>query len=118
MLAHLSILTVLVIGPFSMVIPLLIWLLERNKPEKSEFIEFQAKQAFFYQVVVFVIATVLGICIGILSLILIGFLLIPVLVLFALAAMIYGVYAGIQVSQGKAFRYLYVADFMEAGEKT
>ena len=116
-LAHFSILTVIIIGPFSMAVPLIIWLLERNKPEKSTFTEFQAKQAFFYQAAVYVIATVLGICVGILAIILIGVLLIPVLVLFGLAAVIYGVYAGFQVSQGKNFRYIYVADFMEAGVK-
>jgi uncharacterized Tic20 family protein len=115
--AHLSILTVILIGPFSMAVPLLIWLLERNKADKSSFIEFQAKQAFFFQAAAFVIAAVLGICMGILSIILIGLLLIPVLILFGLAVIVYGVYGGIQVYRGNDFRYIYLADFIEAGSK-
>lgn len=116
-LAHLSILTVLLIGPFSMVIPLLIWLLERNKSPKSDFLEFQAKQAFFYQVAIYFICAILGILIGLLSIILVGLLFIPILIVFAVAAVVYGVYGGIRVLNGEDFRYVYVADFVEAGEK-
>jgi len=113
-LSHLSILTVLLIGPFSMVIPLIIWLLERNKSNKSTQVEFHAKQAFFYQLAVYLIGAVLGIFIGLLSIILIGLLFIPVLILFGMAALIYGAYGGIRVGQGEDFRYIYVADFIEA----
>lgn len=113
-LAHLSFLTVLIIGPFSIVIPLIIWLLERNKPEKSSFVEFQAKQAFFYQLAVYLITAVLGILVGILSIIIIGLLFVPLLIIFPIVAVIYGVYAGIQVWNGTEFRYIYVADFIEA----
>jgi uncharacterized Tic20 family protein len=113
-LAHFSILLVLLIGPFSIVVPLLIWLLERNKPDRSKVIEFQAKQAFYYQVAVYLISFVLGALIGILSIIMIGFLLIPVLVLFGIAIIVYGVYAGVKVFQGEDFRYIYVADFIES----
>lgn len=113
-LSHFSILAVLLIGPFSMVIPLLIWLSERNRTEPSLFIEFHAKQAFFYQVAVYLISAILGILSLVLSIIFIGFLLIPVLILFALAAIIYGIYGGMRISQGEDFRYIYVADFIEA----
>ncbi len=115
MLAHLSILTVLIIGPLSMVIPLLIWLLERNKPDKSDVIEFHSKQAFFYQIAVYLIITLLAIIIAILSIILVGLLFIPLLILCGLAAIAYGVYGGIRVSQGEDFRYFYIADFIETG---
>jgi uncharacterized Tic20 family protein len=113
-LAHLSILAVFIIGPVSMVIPLIIWLMERNKTDQSDMIEFQAKQAFFYQAAVYLITTLLGVITGILSIILIGLLFVPVLILFGLAAIVYGVYAGIRVSQGDHFRYIYIADFIEA----
>lgn len=113
-LAHLSFLTVLIIGPFSIVIPLIIWLLERNKPEKSSFVEFQAKQAFFYQLAIYLITAILGALVGILSIIIIGLLFIPLLILFPIVAVIYGVYAGIQVWSGIEFRYIYLADFIEA----
>ena len=114
-LAHLSILASLVIPFFAMVIPLLIWLLERNKPDRSEMIEFHGKQAFFYQVAIYLITALLGIITVILSMILVGLILIPVLIIFPLIAIAYGVYGGIRVSQGENFRYIYIADFIEAG---
>jgi uncharacterized Tic20 family protein len=113
-LAHFSILLILLIGPFSIMVPLLIWLLERNKPDRSKIIEFQAKQAFYYQVAAYLISFILGALIGILSIIMIGFLLIPVLVLFGIAVIVYGVYAGVKVFQGEDFRYIYIADFIES----
>jgi uncharacterized Tic20 family protein len=113
-LAHFSILLVLIIGPFSILVPLLIWLLERSKPDRSKVIEFQGKQAFYYQAAVYIISLILGGLIGILSVILIGVLLIPVLVLFGIAAIVYGTYAGVKVYQGEKFRYIYVADFIES----
>ena len=114
-LAHLSILTLLLLGPLSMIIPLIIWLLERNKPDKSASLEFQAKQAFFYQLAAYLITAILGIIVGVLSIILIGLLFIPVLILFPVAALIYGIYAGVKVWQGEDFRYIYLADFLDAG---
>ena len=113
-LAHLSFLTVMIIGPFSIAIPLIIWLLERNKPDKSLLVEFHAKQAFFFQLAVYIITAALGIVVGILSIIVIGLLLIPFLILFPLACVIYGIYGGVKVWNGEEFRYVYVADFVEA----
>lgn len=113
-MSHFSILLVLLIGPFSVVVPLLIWLLERNKPGQSKTIEFHAMQAFFYQVAVYLIGLILGVLIAILSIIVIGVLLIPVLVLFGIAAIVYGTYAGVKVIQGEDFRYIYIADLIES----
>ncbi len=112
-LAHLSFLTVLVIGPFSMAIPLIIWLLERHKPDKSPLVEFHAKQSFFYQLAIYLITAGLGIVVGILSIIIIGLLLIPLLILFPLVGLVYGVYGGVKVWNGNEFRYILVADFIE-----
>lgn len=116
-LAHFSILTVFFLGPFSMAIPLILWLTERNRPEKSDRVEYHARQAFFFQAAAYIVSAVLGVCMVILSVILIGLLLIPVLILFGLAVVVYGVYGGIQVNQGREFRYVFVADFIDAGEK-
>lgn len=114
-LSHLSILTIFIIGPFSLLIPLIIWLSERSKAEGSGFVEFHAKQAFFYQLAGYLIAVVLAIVIGILSFILIGLLLVPLLILFGLAFVAYGVYAGIRVAQGEDFKYLFISDYVSAG---
>jgi uncharacterized Tic20 family protein len=112
-LAHFSILTVLIIGPLSLLIPLLIWLSERTKTEHSKFIEFQAKQAFFYQLGIYLIFLILGIITAILWIILIGMLLVPILVLLGCAAIAYGIYGGIQTWKGISFRYYFLADFIE-----
>ena len=45
---------------------------------------------------------------------LVGFILIPFLFLLSLAAVVYGIYGGIKVWNGETFRYMYVADFIEA----
>ena len=113
-LAHLSILTMLLIGPFSMAIPLIIWLLERNKPDKSAYVEFQAKQAFFYQLAVLAITAALFVVFILLSIVLIGLLLFPVVILAPIAGVVYGVIAGIKVWNGEDFRYYWLADFIEA----
>ena len=110
-LAHFSIIPIL--GPFSPAIPLLIWLLERNKPDKSELVEFHAKQAFFFQLAVYVITAALGLIVTILSIIVIGLLFIPFLILFPIVAIIYGIYGGVKVWTGQDFRYIFIADFIE-----
>ncbi len=97
-----------------MVVPLVIWLSERNKANKNQTIEFHARQAFFYQVAAFIAAALLGFIVGVLMAILIGVLLVPFMVLFGLAVIVYGVYGGIQVMQGHEFRYYWIADFLEA----
>lgn len=115
-LCHLSIAAVFFLGPFTMAVPLLIWLLERNKPKASDFMVFQAKQAFFYQLAVYALMAAFGVVIALLTLIIIGSLLAPVLVLAMIAAVIYGIFGGVQIWQGKSFDYVYVADFLRAGE--
>jgi uncharacterized Tic20 family protein len=104
-------------GPFCIAIPLLIWLFNQNKEKPSEFVIFQAKQAFFYQLAVYIGMLILSAITALLSLVIIGYILIPVVALAGIAAIVYAVYAAIQVWNGKSFRYMYVADFIEAGEK-
>ena len=112
-LSHFSILACFIIGPFCIAIPLIIWLLEQNKPKASKKLVFEAKQAFFYQLALFLASIVLGVIAGILTIIVIGLLLIPILGILFLAGVAYGVYGGIKVSQGEEFRYKYVTDFIE-----
>jgi len=49
----------------------------------------------------------------ILTFVFVGLLLIPFLILFILGAIGYGVYGGLQVWQGRDFRYKYVTDAIE-----
>lgn len=115
-LCHVSIAAVFFLGPFTMAVPLLIWLLERNKSGASDAILFQAKQAFFYQVAVYIIMALCGLVVALLTLIFIGTLMAPFLVLVMIAAIGYGIYGGVQIWQGRKFDYIYVADFLRAGE--
>jgi len=116
LLCHVSIAAVFFLGPFTLAVPLLIWLLERNKAGASAVLIFQAKQAFFYQVAIYVLMAVVGLIIFLLTLIIIGSLMAPILVLAMIAAVGYGVYGGVQIWQGRNFNYIYIADFLQAGE--
>ena len=108
-LAHFSIAAFVIAGPLSICIPLLIWLLERNKTNPLEDVIFEAKQAFFYQCCIYVIAAIIGCIIAILSLIFIGKLMIPFFIIAGLLAIAYGIYGGVQTWNGKKFRYPYIA---------
>ncbi|MBN2102650.1 DUF4870 domain-containing protein [bacterium] len=106
-------LAIFFIGPFTMVIPLVIWLL----PKSSRFVQFHAKQAFFYQLCVYIIAAILFLIIALLSLIFIGKLLKPFYFLAWIWVIAYGLFGAWRVWKDRPFRYIFVADFIEAGEK-
>ncbi len=113
MIAHGSILAVFFLGPLTLLVPLVIWLSERNQPNPSELVLFHARHAFFYQLAVYLIGGIVGLFIALLTIIFIGLFFIPFLILFLLAAVVYGVYGAIQVWQGRPFRYKFVSDFLE-----
>jgi len=112
-IAHGSILAVFFLGPLTLLVPLVIWLSERNQPSPSELVLSHARHAFFYQLAVYLIGFTAGIFIALLTLIFIGLLFIPFLILFFVAAVVYGVYGAIQVWQGKPFQYKFISDFVE-----
>jgi uncharacterized Tic20 family protein len=138
-LAHASILITLVsafaggVGALlGLVIPLVIYLSHRAR---SRTIAFQALQALVYQgagvlayvglaLVLALIVAGLWIIVGLLSAVVVGFLLMPaavlttglmvvVLLLAPLAWLGYGLYAAYQVYQGGHFRYLFIGDWIE-----
>jgi uncharacterized Tic20 family protein len=112
-IAHASILAVFLMGPLTLIVPLVIWLTERNRPGRSEEIEFHGRQAFFFQAFVYLSCFVAGALTALLTLIFIGLLFIPFLIVFFLGAVVYGVYGAMQVWQGRPFRYRYLTDFIE-----
>jgi uncharacterized Tic20 family protein len=111
--SHASILAFFLMGPLTVIIPLIIWLSERNRAERSELLEFHARQAFFFQCVVYLLSIAAGVVVFILTFVFVGLLLIPFLILFILGAIGYGVYGGLQVWQGHEFRYKFVTDTIE-----
>jgi hypothetical protein len=84
-LAHLSIVVVALVGP------LVVWLV---KKEESKFVEEQAKEALNFHITVFIASIVLMVTI-------IG----PVIV--GVAALVYGIIAGIEANKGICYRYPY-----------
>lgn len=112
-IAHASIAAVFIMGPLTLIVPLVIWLSERNRPKPTAEVIFHSRQALFYQAAVYIVTLAAGLVTGLLTLIFIGLLMIPFVIVFFLGAVAYGVYGGVQVWQDRPFRYRYVTDFIE-----
>jgi uncharacterized Tic20 family protein len=121
MLAHLSVLLNLVTGVLGPVAALIIYLVYK---ERSRYVAYQAMQAFVFQLVWWVgggaLIGIIWAVTGLLSAVLVGLLCIPfaviatiVLAIAPLAALIYGVIAAIETSQGHDFRYWLVGDWVK-----
>lgn len=81
----------------SVLVPLIVWLINKDKPEKA-FLNDQSKEALNFQITI-AIAWVIAI---VLSALLIGFLLYPVIWIVNL---IFCIMAGIKANEGVAYRY-------------
>jgi uncharacterized Tic20 family protein len=122
MLAHLSVLLNLVTGFLGVIAPLIIYLIYKDR---SRYVAYQSMQAFVFQLIWWgggglIIGAIWAIT-GVLSAIVVGLLCIPfallatlVLALMPLVALVYGVYAGIEVNQGKDFRYWLIGDWVRS----
>lgn len=93
----------------TVIVALVIWLTQKDK---SKYVEFQAKQALVYQLVVGVAMLMMSILSFILMFVYIGFLLMPLVMLLGLAAVIYGIYGAYQTYRGKDFRYVIIGDML------
>ena len=80
---------------FGLLAPLIIWLV---KKDDSPFVEDQAKEALNFQITVFI---ALVIC-GVLSCVVIGFFLLPVV---AIGNLVLCIMAGIKANSGEMYRY-------------
>jgi uncharacterized Tic20 family protein len=114
-LAHLSVLAGLVgLMPLG---ALIIWLIYKDRSSR---VGFHALQALWYQIawlVIWVIASIIGVIFTVVTL---GFgliLVIPVGLLLWLAPMAHGCYAAYKVSQGVDYRYPYIADRIDGGAR-
>jgi uncharacterized Tic20 family protein len=111
-LAHLSVLAGLVgLMPFG---ALIIWLLYKDRSRR---VGFHALQALWYQIAWLVILVVGWFVTFVLSFVLIGFLLIPVMLIASLVPFIHGCYAAYKVNQGVDYRYPFVADRIDGGAR-
>jgi uncharacterized Tic20 family protein len=120
MLAHLSVLLNLVSGFGGPIAALVIYLVYKDR---SRFVAYHALQALVFQLIWWfgggLLIGVMWAIVGALSAIIIGLLLIPfallltlVFALLPLGAIIYGVVAAVQVSQGQDFKYWLVGDWV------
>jgi uncharacterized protein len=91
MIAHLSGIVTGFIGP------LVIWLINKDKSDKTWVIE-EAKEALNFQITILI---AMFVC-GALTIILIGLFLIPVV---AIAALILAIMAGLKANSGESYRY-------------
>ncbi len=112
MLAHLSVLLNLITGIGGPIAALIIWLVYRDRSQR---VAFHALQSLWYQVAWIVILSIGWIVTGILMFVLIGFLLVPVMLLASLVPFIHQCYAAYKVNQGVDYRYPIIADTIDGG---
>ena len=110
-LAHLSMFLNLFTGFLGPVAAFVIWLVYRDRSRK---VAFHALQSMWYQVAWLVVLAVGWVFTGLLSMILIGFLLIPVMALVSVVPFVHAAYAAYRVSKDDDYRYPFVADLIEA----
>ncbi len=110
-LAHLTMFLNLFTGFLGPVVALIIWLVYRDRSRK---VAFHALQSMWYQVAWVVTLAVGWAFTGLLTLILIGFLLIPVMALVSVVPFVHAAYAAYGVSKDGDYRYPFVADLVEA----
>ena len=112
-LAHLSVLAGLVgLMPFG---ALIIWLVYKDRSPR---VGFHALQSLWYQIAWIVILVVGWFITFILTFVLIGLLLIPVMAIASVVPFVHGCYAAYKVSQGVDYRYPYIADRIGGPRRT
>ena len=116
MLAHLSTLLNLITGFLGPIAALVIYLVFKDR---SRFVAYQSMQSFVFQLVFWLGAGVLAAIIWTISLlfsiVIVGLCLMPVAFVISLvpfAALVYGVFAAIQCSEGVNFKYWLVGDWV------
>lgn len=118
MIAHLGVLVNLVSGFLGPVVPLAIYMIYKDR---SRYVAYQSLQALIFQLIWWVGGGVLtGIAwaiTGALSAVIIGLICIPfacIISAMPLVALGYGIYGGIQTSQGQDFKYWLVGDWVRS----
>ena len=110
MLSHLSILLSLITGIGGPIAAFVIWLVYKDRSQR---VAFHALQSLWYQVAWVVILFVGWTVAGILSLIIIGLLLIPVMLIATFVPIVHQCYAAYKVNQGVDYRYPVIADMVD-----
>ena len=102
-LAHLGIIAGLIIPSGSVVAPLVIWLVFKDR---SEYVNYHAKEALNFQITMFIAFIVAAILIFVL----IG---IPALIALAIADLVYSIIAATKANEGEYYKYPYTYRFIK-----
>jgi uncharacterized protein len=116
MFAHLGVLANLVSGFLGTIVPLVIYMIYKDR---SRYVAYHSLQALVFQLIWWVgggiLAGITWAISGVLSAVLIGLLCMPFACIFSLMPVValgYGIYGGIETSQGKDFKYWLVGDWV------
>lgn len=115
-LSHVSVLAWPITG-FLPIAPLIVWLLYRDRsPEVS----FHALQSLWYQVAWLVLGVVGGVIGTLFTLLTLGIgaaLVVPLAAILGLVPFAHQLYAAYRVSQGEEYRYTFIADWIDGGQR-
>jgi uncharacterized Tic20 family protein len=109
-LSHLSMFLNLITGFLGPVVALIIWLVYKDCSRK---VAFHALESMWYQIGWLVILAVGWTVTGLLTTILIGFLLIPVMAVVSVVPFVHAAYAAYRASKGGEYRYPVAADLTD-----
>jgi uncharacterized Tic20 family protein len=109
MLSHLSMFLNLFTGFLGPVAALVIWLVYKDRSER---VAFHALQSMWYQIGWLVILAVGWTLTGLLTLVLIGFVLIPAMAVASVVPFVHAGYAAYRVSKGDGYHYPIAADLV------
>jgi uncharacterized Tic20 family protein len=118
MLAHLGVVVNLFSGFLGPVVPLAIYMIYKDR---SRYVAYQSLQGLIFQLIWWIgggmLAGIVWAITGTLSAVLIGLICIPfacIISVLPLAAIGYGIYAGIQCNQGQDFKYWLIGDWLRS----
>ena len=111
MLCHLAALALFVFPAFGNILgPLIVWLL---KKDQYPLVDDQGKESLNFQITVTIAIFILAAITAVLIIVLVGFLLIPVLIVIGLAEIILPIVAALQANQGVPYRYPFNIRFIK-----
>ncbi len=124
MLAHLSVLANIVVWAITLgtvgipllgpVAALVIWLVYKDRSQR---VAFHALQSLWYQIAWLLIIGAGWIITIVLSLVLVGLLLVPVMIFLPLVPLVHQCYAAYKVYQGVDYRYPIIAGMIDGGRR-
>ncbi|HKH10551.1 MAG TPA: DUF4870 domain-containing protein [Rubrobacter sp.] len=114
-LAHLSVFLNLLTGFLGPVGALVIWLMYKDRSQR---VAFHALQSLWYQVAWMVILVIGWTITVFLMIVLVGFLLVPVMIVASLVPFVHMAYAAYKVNQGVDYRYPWISDLVGGPRNT